>query len=97
MFYMKLWKRTSSIPESCTLPEGCYIMIPIFAIHRNPMYWHKPLEFIPERFLSENSSNRQRYTYIPFGTGLRDCLGIYSKINYLFWKSYILRAVAKSY
>ncbi|XP_011707251.1 PREDICTED: cytochrome P450 4C1-like [Wasmannia auropunctata] len=61
--------------ESCTLPEGCYIMIPIFAIHRNPAYWHKPLEFIPERFSAENSSSRPRYTYIPFGTGLRDCLG----------------------
>ncbi|XP_025993040.2 cytochrome P450 4C1 isoform X2 [Solenopsis invicta] len=61
--------------ESCTLPEGCFIMIPIIAIHRNPVYWPKPLEFIPERFSSENSSNRHRYTYIPFGTGLRDCIG----------------------
>ncbi|KYM97399.1 Cytochrome P450 4c3 [Cyphomyrmex costatus] len=57
--------------ESCILPEGCYVMIPIFTIHRNPAYWYKPLEFIPERF----SSTRHRYTYIPFGTGLRDCLG----------------------
>ncbi|KYQ49395.1 Cytochrome P450 4C1 [Trachymyrmex zeteki] len=57
--------------ESCTLPEGCYVMIPTFAIHRNPAYWYKPLEFIPERF----SSTRHRYTYIPFGMGLRDCLG----------------------
>ncbi|XP_018347833.1 PREDICTED: cytochrome P450 4C1-like [Trachymyrmex septentrionalis] len=57
--------------ESCTLPEGCYVMIPIFAIHRNPKYWYKPLEFIPERF----SSTHCRYTYIPFGMGLRDCVG----------------------
>jgi len=58
-------------------------MIPVFIIHRNPAYWHKPLEFIPERFSSESSSNRPRYTYIPFGTGLRDCLGGYFNINYL--------------
>ncbi|TGZ58331.1 Cytochrome P450 4C1, partial [Temnothorax longispinosus] len=64
-----------SISESCTLPDGCYVMIPVFAIHRNPAYWYKPLEFIPERFSPENSSRRLRYTYIPFGTGLRDCLG----------------------
>ncbi|XP_011704859.1 PREDICTED: cytochrome P450 3A19-like, partial [Wasmannia auropunctata] len=70
--------------ESCTLPEGCYIMIPIFSIHRNPEYWHKPLEFIPERFSAEKSSSRFRYTYIPFGTGLRDCMGEYTNINYLF-------------
>ncbi|KAL6265544.1 hypothetical protein P5V15_002339 [Pogonomyrmex californicus] len=61
--------------ESCTLPDGCYVLIPIFAIHRNSAYWPKPLEFIPERFSSENSSSRHRYTYIPFGTGLRDCIG----------------------
>ncbi|XP_012222230.2 cytochrome P450 4C1-like [Linepithema humile] len=61
--------------ESCVLPDGCLVMIPIFAIHRNPMYWDKPEEFIPERFSSENSSTRHRYTYIPFGTGPRDCLG----------------------
>ncbi|KAL0134473.1 hypothetical protein PUN28_001337 [Cardiocondyla obscurior] len=61
--------------ESCTLPDGCIVMIPIFAIHRNSAYWYKPLEFIPERFSSENSSSRPRYTYFPFGTGLRDCLG----------------------
>ncbi|XP_071563009.1 cytochrome P450 4C1-like isoform X2 [Temnothorax nylanderi] len=61
--------------ESCTLPDGCYVMIPIFAIHRNPAYWYKPLEFIPERFSPENSSSRLRYAYIPFGAGHRDCLG----------------------
>ncbi|XP_011634953.1 LOW QUALITY PROTEIN: cytochrome P450 4c3-like [Pogonomyrmex barbatus] len=61
--------------ESCTLPDGCYVLIPIFAIHRNSAYWPKPLEFIPERFSSENSSSRHRYTYIPFGTGPRDCIG----------------------
>lgn len=81
---MKLRKRVSPILESCTLPDGCYVMIPIFAIHRNPKYWHKPLEFIPERFSPENSASRLRYTYIPFSTGLRDCLGTYSNISHLF-------------
>ncbi|XP_067215787.1 cytochrome P450 4C1-like isoform X1 [Linepithema humile] len=59
--------------ESCVLPNGCYVLIPVFTIHRNPAYWNKPEEFIPERFSPENSSSRQRYTHIPFGTGLRDC------------------------
>ncbi|KYN12211.1 Cytochrome P450 3A13, partial [Trachymyrmex cornetzi] len=70
--------------ESCTLPEGCYIMIPTFAIHRNPAYWYKPLEFIPERFLT----TRHRYTYIPFGMGFRDCIGKYFHI-----KPFILKMV----
>jgi len=83
-YFIKLQKRALPIPDSCTLPDGCNIMIPVFTIHRNPAYWHKPLEFIPERFSSESSSNRPRYTYIPFGIGSRDCLGGYFNINYLF-------------
>ncbi|KYM82995.1 Cytochrome P450 3A13 [Atta colombica] len=75
--------------ESCTLPEGCYVMIPIFAIHRNPMYWYKPLEFIPERF----SSTRHRYTYIPFGMGLRDCIG--QKYAFLFMATIIVNLLRR--
>ncbi|XP_012061597.1 PREDICTED: LOW QUALITY PROTEIN: cytochrome P450 4C1-like [Atta cephalotes] len=75
--------------ESCTLPEGCYVMIPIFAIHRNPMYWYKPLEFIPERF----SSTHHRYTYIPFGVGLRDCVG--QKYAFLFMATIIVNLLRR--
>ncbi|XP_011068876.1 PREDICTED: cytochrome P450 4c3-like [Acromyrmex echinatior] len=75
--------------ESCTLPEGCYVMIPIFAIHRNPMYWYKPLEFIPERF----SSTHHRYTYIPFGLGLRDCVG--QKYTFLFMATIIVNLLRR--
>ncbi|KAG5326375.1 CP4C1 protein, partial [Acromyrmex heyeri] len=75
--------------ESCTLPEGCYVMIPIFAIHRNPMYWYKPLEFIPERF----SSTHHRYTFIPFGLGLRDCVG--QKYAFLFVATIIVNLLRR--
>nr|XP_012214979.1 PREDICTED: cytochrome P450 3A19-like [Linepithema humile] len=61
--------------ESCVLPNGCYVIIPVFTIHRDPAYWNKPEEFIPERFSPKNSSSHHRYTYIPFGTGLRACPG----------------------
>ncbi|XP_020285535.1 cytochrome P450 4C1-like isoform X2 [Pseudomyrmex gracilis] len=61
--------------ESCTLPNGSYIMIPVFAIHRNPEYWHDPEKFLPERFSPENSSSRHQYVYVPFGIGPRSCLG----------------------
>ncbi|XP_071641753.1 cytochrome P450 4c3-like isoform X1 [Temnothorax longispinosus] len=79
--------------ESCTLPDGCYVMIPILAIHRNPTYWYKPLEFIPERFSPENSSSRIRYTFIPFGTGLRDCLG--QRYTYLSAASIIVNLLRR--
>ncbi|RLU20138.1 hypothetical protein DMN91_006744 [Ooceraea biroi] len=61
--------------ESCTLPDGCYVMVPIYAIHRNPKYWDHPNEFIPERFAPENSLNHNRDAYLPFGSGIRSCPG----------------------
>lgn len=64
---------TLMIVESCTLPSGCQVMIPICAIHRNPKYWPTPNEFIPERFAPGNSHNYD--AYLPFGTGLRSCPG----------------------
>jgi len=47
-------------------------MIPIYAIHRNPLYWDNPDEFIPERF-AENL--RTHNAYLPFGIGGRSCPG----------------------
>ncbi|EZA52300.1 Cytochrome P450 3A6 [Ooceraea biroi] len=66
---------TLMVIESCTLPDGCYVMVPIYAIHRNPKYWDHPNEFIPERFAPENSLNHNRDAYLPFGSGIRSCPG----------------------
>ncbi len=41
-------------------------------IHFDPNLFKDPLEFRPERFLEERPSN---YAYIPFGGGVRRCIG----------------------
>jgi cytochrome P450 len=51
---------------------GTVLMPCIFLLHRNPDLWDAPDEFRPERFLD---ANPPPYSFIPFGGGVRRCLG----------------------
>jgi cytochrome P450 family 9 len=51
------------------------IIIPIYSLHRDPQYYPDPDRFDPERFSDENKSKINPYTYLPFGTGPRSCIG----------------------
>ncbi|CAN8017830.1 unnamed protein product, partial [Ixodes persulcatus] len=59
-----------------TLPKGCTITVPIYAIHRDPSNFLDPDSFIPERFSEVNAASVLPYTYLPFGAGPKGCLGM---------------------
>ncbi|CAB0043925.1 unnamed protein product [Trichogramma brassicae] len=61
--------------ETCTIPEGCSILMVPFATHRSAKYWRQPDDFLPERFSPENSSDRHAFAYVPFSAGIRGCIG----------------------
>ncbi|HEX6116326.1 MAG TPA: cytochrome P450 [Solirubrobacterales bacterium] len=54
------------------LPAGVKVAPCIYLVHRDPEIYPEPDRFIPERFL-ENPPGT--YTWIPFGGGVRRCLG----------------------
>jgi cytochrome P450 len=54
------------------LPAGTRVVPSIHLVHRDPEVYPDPHEFRPERFLEQSPGT---YTWIPFGGGIRRCLG----------------------
>jgi cytochrome P450 len=54
------------------LPAGVAVVPSIYLMHRRPEIYPDPEQFRPERFLGDHAGT---YTWIPFGGGVRRCLG----------------------
>jgi cytochrome P450 len=58
------------------IPPKTRVIVNAFAIQRDPSFWDRPDEFLPERF--ENNPvdfKGQDFQFIPFGSGRRGCPG----------------------
>ena len=71
------------------LPAGTYVTPCIHLVHRRPDVYPEPHAFRPERFLDQPAGT---YTWIPFGGGVRRCLGATFA---LFEMKTVLRAIAR--
>ncbi|XP_053546366.1 cytochrome P450 3A29 [Bombina bombina] len=71
----RVCKKTTEI-NGVTIPSGVVTMIPVYVLHRNPEIWPEPEEFRPERFSTENKDTYDPYTFLPFGAGPRNCIGM---------------------
>jgi cytochrome P450 len=54
---------------------GSWVIVGIYAMHRDPALWDSPLVFDPDRFSHDSSKDRDRWQYLPFGGGPRSCIG----------------------
>jgi cytochrome P450 len=55
------------------MPAGTLVVPALYLTHRLPEYYPEPLRFLPERFLGKKPDP---YAWLPFGGGVRRCLGI---------------------
>jgi cytochrome P450 len=70
------------------LPAGVAVAPNILLMHTREDIYPEPLRFRPERFLEQPAGT---YTWIPFGGGVRRCLGASFAI---FEMKAVLRAIA---
>jgi cytochrome P450 len=63
------------LPSGAVLPPGAWVFVSPWSLHRNPRWFPDPHRFDPERFSEEAQRTRPPFSYIPFGSGGRRCLG----------------------
>jgi cytochrome P450 len=56
------------------VPRGTTLLLSPWVVHRDPRWYDRPEEFLPERW-AEGGSQRPKYAYFPFGGGPRLCIG----------------------
>ncbi|MEA5523094.1 cytochrome P450 [Limnoraphis robusta] len=57
-----------------TLPKGWSVLYQVGRTHQDQTLYNEPENFDPDRF-SPEKTQEQPYGYIPFGGGMRECLG----------------------
>jgi cytochrome P450 len=58
-----------------TIPAGSSILMSQYVMHRNPKYYDQPEQFNPDRWTEEFKTHLPRFSYFPFGGGIRGCIG----------------------
>ncbi|KAJ1096460.1 hypothetical protein NDU88_001600, partial [Pleurodeles waltl] len=71
----RVCKKTVEV-EGVTIPEGVVVVVPLYTLHRDPEYWPEPEKFDPDRFSKENKDTQEPYTFLPFGSGPRNCIAM---------------------
>ncbi|XP_044577417.1 cytochrome P450 9e2-like [Cotesia glomerata] len=69
-------KLVGSDGVECCVKPGTEMIIPVFGLHRDQKYWDNPELFDPERFSPDNAGNLNKFVFLPFGGGPRQCVGM---------------------
>ncbi|KAF9794064.1 hypothetical protein SFRURICE_000004 [Spodoptera frugiperda] len=64
------------IDEKLTIPAGTAVYVNGVSMQMDPEYFPNPEVFNPDRFLPENERDITPYTFMPFGEGPRNCIGM---------------------
>jgi cytochrome P450 len=58
-----------------TIPAGSSILMSQYVMHHDPKYYEKLEEFNPDRWTDDFKTHLPRFSYFPFGGGMRGCIG----------------------
>ena len=58
-----------------TLPKGSSLMFSQYVMHHSSKYYDNPETFDPDRWTEEFKMHLPRFSYFPFGGGIRGCVG----------------------
>ncbi|ACK71092.1 cytochrome P450 [Gloeothece citriformis PCC 7424] len=62
--------------EGYLIPKGWIVQYQIRRTHRDTTVYNEPQQFDPSRFNNNRAEDKQKtFAYVPFGGGLRECLG----------------------
>ncbi|XP_030082015.1 cytochrome P450 6a22-like [Drosophila hydei] len=74
------------------IEPGQMLFIPVYGIHHDPALYPEPHKFIPERFLADQMAQRPTASWLPFGDGPRNCIGMrFGKMQTSIALFYLLR------
>ena len=57
------------------VPKGSLVVVSPWVAHRNRARFPEPERFDPDRWSAERHNGRPRFSYFPFGSGSRGCMG----------------------
>lgn len=58
------------------IPAGTAVYVSLDGLQNDPKYFPDPEKFDPYRFSEERKQEIVPYTYMPFGEGPRNCIGV---------------------
>ncbi len=59
-----------------TIPKGMQVLIPTYAIQHDPDIYAEPKTFDPDRFTTDQIKMRPSSSFLTFGDGPRNCIGL---------------------
>lgn len=62
--------------ENIRIQKGQLISISIYGLHHDSDVYPEPDKFRPERFDEASKASRDNLSFLPFGAGPRNCIGM---------------------
>ncbi|KAI8981092.1 cytochrome P450 [Pilobolus umbonatus] len=72
----KYCKKDCIVPGGYKVKAGDSLLVHVHCLHRNEKEFPDPEKFDPDRWTSEEEQKRSRFSWLPFSTGPRGCIGM---------------------